>query len=88
MASGGGPANGLWHHCARWLTQCGLLRGDHKANWPDATVGDLAYTLRDGVILCSLLNVLDPGCIDMKMVNQKPQMAQVYKKCDPDFFAY
>jgi guanine nucleotide exchange factor VAV len=88
MASGGGPATGLWHHCARWLTQCGLLRGDHKANWPDATVGDLAYTLRDGVIICSLLNVLDPGCIDMKMVNQKPQMAQVTNYSIPQLYWY
>ncbi|XP_059480997.1 protein vav isoform X2 [Neocloeon triangulifer] len=75
MATGGSP-NELWHQCARWLTQCGLLRGDHKANWPEATVADLAYTLRDGVILCSLLKKLDPDCIDLKMVNQKPQMAQ------------
>ncbi|XP_065334269.1 protein vav isoform X1 [Cloeon dipterum] len=76
MAAGGGPQPELWHHCARWLTQCGLLRGDHKANWRDSEVGELAFTLRDGVILCSLLNVLDPGCIDLKQVNQKPQMAQ------------
>lgn len=65
-----------WHECASWLTRCEALRPDHKANWPQATAFDLAYTLRDGVLLCNLLNIVDPGCIDMKDVNQKPQMAQ------------
>ncbi|XP_012537885.1 protein vav isoform X2 [Monomorium pharaonis] len=65
-----------WHECASWLTRCGALRADHKANWPQAIAFDLAYTLRDGVLLCNLLNIVDPGCIDMKDVNQKPQMAQ------------
>ncbi|XP_076626399.1 vav guanine nucleotide exchange factor isoform X1 [Colletes latitarsis] len=65
-----------WHECAKWLTRCGALRADHKANWPKAVAVDLAYTLRDGVLLCNLLNTVDPGCIDMKDVNQKPQMAQ------------
>ncbi|XP_046398049.1 protein vav isoform X2 [Ischnura elegans] len=69
-------ARELWRDCATWLTKCEVLRQDHKANWPEATVIDLAYTLRDGVLLCNLLNMLDPGCIDMKEVNQKPQMAQ------------
>ncbi|KYM80363.1 Protein vav [Atta colombica] len=69
-------ANKAWHESARWLIRCGALRADHKANWPQATAFDLAYTLRDGVLLCNLLNIVDAGCIDMKDVNQKPQMAQ------------
>ncbi|KYQ57402.1 Protein vav [Trachymyrmex zeteki] len=69
-------ANKAWHESARWLIRCGALRADHKANWPQATAFDLAYTLRDGVLLCNLLNIVDTGCIDMKDVNQKPQMAQ------------
>jgi guanine nucleotide exchange factor VAV len=73
MASG----SESWKECADWLTRCDVLRQDHKANWPEASCSDLAYTLRDGVLLCNLLNTLDPGCIDMKDVNQKPQMAQV-----------
>jgi guanine nucleotide exchange factor VAV len=73
MASG----SESWKECAGWLTRCDVLRQDHKANWPEASCSDLAYTLRDGVLLCNLLNTLDPGCIDMKDVNQKPQMAQV-----------
>lgn len=73
MATGG---EDLWRECASWLTRCGLLHPDHKANWEKSTIHDLAYTLRDGVLLCNLLNVLHPGCIDMKDVNQRPQMAQ------------
>lgn len=70
-------ANDLWRDCAKWLTGCNALREDHKANWPQATHYDLAYTLRDGVLLCNLLNTLEPGCLEMKDVNQKPQFAQV-----------
>ncbi|XP_026728838.1 protein vav [Trichoplusia ni] len=73
MAAGG---EDLWRECASWLTRCGLLRPDHKANWETSSIHDLAYTLRDGVLLCNLLNVLHPGCVDMKDVNQRPQMAQ------------
>ncbi|KAJ2946710.1 hypothetical protein O0L34_g12768 [Tuta absoluta] len=73
MATGG---EDLWRECASWLTRCGLLRPDHKANWDTSTIHDLAYTLRDGVLLCNLLNTLSPGSVDMKDVNQRPQMAQ------------
>lgn len=79
MASGGldnMASEELWRECASWLTRCDVLRNDHKANWPNASIVDLAYILRDGVLLCNLLNTLDPGCIDDKDVNQKPQMAQ------------
>lgn len=68
----------LWRRCAAWLTRCGILREDHKANWPQSSIGDLAYTLRDGVLLCNLLVILDPACMDIKEVNQRPQMAQVF----------
>ncbi|XKL67365.1 hypothetical protein PGB90_002856 [Kerria lacca] len=68
--------NEIWRECTSWLTRCGALRPDHKLNWSDSTISDFAYTLRDGVLLCNLLNILDPGSFDMKDVNQKPQMAQ------------
>lgn len=69
--------NEPWKECCNWLVRCDVLRPDHKTNWLDASVHDLAYTLRDGVLLCNLLNTLDPGCIDIKEVNRKPQMARV-----------
>lgn len=67
----------LWRDCARWLTQWDVLRSDHRTNWPNAGIVDLANTLRDGVLLCTLISKIDPGCIDMKDVNLKPAMAQV-----------
>lgn len=70
-------ANGGWRECANWLTRCGAIRADHKVNWPESTVDDLAHTLRDGVILCNLLNILVPECLGTKDIHQKPQMAQV-----------
>ncbi|XP_050546450.1 protein vav [Daktulosphaira vitifoliae] len=69
-------ANGGWRDCANWLTRCGVIRTDHKVNWPESTIDDLAYTLKDGVILCNLLNILEPGCLGSKDINQKPQMVQ------------
>ncbi|XP_057659066.1 protein vav-like isoform X1 [Diorhabda carinulata] len=66
----------LWRECAAWLTRWEILRPDHKANWPSASIVDLANILRDGVLLCKLLNKIDPGCIDMKDVNLKPTLAQ------------
>lgn len=70
-------ADGSWRDCAHWLTRCGAIRAEHKVNRPESTIDDLAHTLRDGVILCNLLNILEPGCLGTKDINQKPQMAQV-----------
>jgi len=67
----------LWRECTKWLTRWEMIRSDHKANWPTSSIDDLANILRDGVLLCKLLNKIDPGCIDMKDVNLKPTMAQV-----------
>ncbi|XP_055301018.1 protein vav isoform X2 [Sitodiplosis mosellana] len=66
----------LWRECVAWLTKCKAIPADHKANWPDSEIRVLALTLRDGVILCNLLNSIDPNALDMKDFNRKPQMAQ------------
>ncbi|CAL8143746.1 unnamed protein product [Orchesella dallaii] len=65
-----------WRDCCKWLTRVGLLSSDHRANWPTATIKDLAYTMRDGVQLCRLLNLINPGALDLKDISQRPQMAQ------------
>lgn len=70
-------ADDLWRHCAAWLTKCKVIPSDHKANAPDSEIRVLALTLRDGVLLCNLLNFIDPNALDMKDFNRKPQMAQV-----------
>ena len=34
------------------------------------------FLFRDGVLLCHVANAIDPAAVDMKKVNQRPQMAQ------------
>lgn len=70
-------AEDLWRECAAWLTRCKVIPSDHKSNWPDSEIRVLALTLRDGVLLCNLINFLDANALDMKDFNRKPQMAQV-----------
>lgn len=69
-------ANDLWRECAAWLTRCNVIPPDHKVNSPESEIRLLALTLRDGVLLCNLLNIIDPNALDMKDFNRKPQMAQ------------
>uniref|UniRef100_A0A1Q3G400 Putative rho guanine nucleotide exchange factor vav3 n=2 Tax=Culex tarsalis TaxID=7177 RepID=A0A1Q3G400_CULTA len=65
----------LWRECAAWLTRCGIIPADHIANQPESEIKTLAAILRDGVLLCNLLNFLDPQSFDMRDFNRKPQMA-------------
>lgn len=67
----------MWRDCVNWLIQCKVIPPDHKANWPDSEIKILAITLRDGVLLCHLLNYLDPSCLENTDFHRKPQMAQV-----------
>ncbi|XP_013411702.1 protein vav isoform X3 [Lingula anatina] len=66
----------LWRLCADWLIRCEILPRDHRVMFPNAEIFDLAQTLRDGVLLCHLLNTLSPGAVDMKDFSQRPQMSQ------------
>ena len=82
----------LWKQCGEWLVRLGVLPSNHRSSiiylcfkslspifritWPDATVQDLAYALRDGVLLCHLLHTIDPASVDMRLVNQRPSLAQ------------
>ena len=66
----------LWKQCVDWLCRLEVLPANHRIAWPDATIQDLAYTLRDGVLLCHIAATLDPTSIDPRNVNQRPQMAQ------------
>ena len=66
----------LWKQCASWLCRLKVLPSSHRITWPDATCQHLAYTLRDGVVLCFVASALHPSSIEMKSVNLRPQMAQ------------
>ena len=57
----------LHHEAAKWLLNLKLVGPDCPAlsGGPDASVDALVDVLRDGVILCQLVHMLDPGCLDM-----------------------
>ena len=58
---------------SKFLRESRYLTSSHlRISWPDATVQDLAYALRDGVLLCHTLHMIDPSTLDMKQVFGKP----------------
>uniref|UniRef100_A0A8C1GBJ9 Vav guanine nucleotide exchange factor 3 n=1 Tax=Cyprinus carpio TaxID=7962 RepID=A0A8C1GBJ9_CYPCA len=65
-----------WRQCALWLINCKVLPPNHRVTWESAQVFDLAQTLRDGVLLCQLLNNLRPLSINLRQINLRPQMSQ------------
>ncbi|GAA6236046.1 guanine nucleotide exchange factor VAV3-like isoform X1 [Lates japonicus] len=65
-----------WRQCAMWLISCNVLPVNHRVTADTAQVFDLAQTLRDGVLLCQLLNNLKPHTINLKEINLRPQMSQ------------
>ncbi|XP_054859544.1 proto-oncogene vav [Eublepharis macularius] len=66
----------LWKQCAHWLIQCRVLPSNHRVTWEGAQVCDLAQALRDGVLLCQLLNNLLPHAVNLREINLRPQMSQ------------
>jgi len=64
-----------WRMCADWLTRCQILHTDQGQYY--GKVKMLAMSLKDGVLLCHLLNRLRPDTIDPKKFSQRPQMSQV-----------
>ncbi|TEA33292.1 hypothetical protein DBR06_SOUSAS8010157 [Sousa chinensis] len=66
----------LWRQCTHWLIQCRVLPPSHRVTWDGAQVCELAQALRDGVLLCQLLNNLLPQAINLREVNLRPQMSQ------------
>ncbi|XP_007432565.1 proto-oncogene vav [Python bivittatus] len=66
----------LWKQCAQWLIQCRVLPPNHRVTLEGAQVCDLAQALRDGVLLCQLLNNLMPHAVNLREINLRPQMSQ------------
>ena len=66
-----------WKLCVDWLVRCKILPDDHRTTTPDAQAFDLAQALRDGVLLCHLLNALKPFSVDQRDFSPRPQLSQV-----------
>ncbi|KAK3592790.1 hypothetical protein CHS0354_009234 [Potamilus streckersoni] len=65
-----------WRLCVDWLVRCKILPEDHRVTNAGAQVFDLAQALRDGVLLCHLLNNLYPLSVDLKDFSPRPQLSQ------------
>uniref|UniRef100_A0A674GT41 Vav guanine nucleotide exchange factor 1 n=1 Tax=Taeniopygia guttata TaxID=59729 RepID=A0A674GT41_TAEGU len=65
-----------WRQCAHWLVAARVLPGGHRASGAGGQVWDLAQALRDGVLLCHLLNALLPGAVPPRDICPRPQMSQ------------
>ncbi|CAL8330756.1 unnamed protein product [Merluccius merluccius] len=66
----------MWRQCASWLVECRILPETHRVTWEGAQVCELAQALRDGVLLCQLLNNLLPHSVNLKEINLRPLMSQ------------
>ncbi|NXX76212.1 VAV protein, partial [Urocolius indicus] len=62
--------------CAHWLVAARVLPAGHRASSPGGQVWDLAQALRDGVLLCHLLNALLPRAVPPRDICPRPQMSQ------------
>jgi len=66
-----------WKLCADWLVRCHILAPEHPAAKATGQLQNLAAVLRDGVLICMLLNRLHPGAIDFKEYSSHPQVSLV-----------
>ncbi|VDO18596.1 unnamed protein product [Heligmosomoides polygyrus] len=64
--------NELWKECIRWLMDMGVL--DHRIALNSML--EFATMLRDGVLLCRLLNELAPNCVEEKEIQRRPHMSE------------
>ncbi|XP_033095457.1 guanine nucleotide exchange factor VAV3-like isoform X2 [Anneissia japonica] len=65
-----------WQVCTKWLIDCKVIPKGHRVTWTNAVAFDLAQTLRDGVVLCQLLNMIKTGTVDLRNISLRPQMLQ------------
>ena len=71
-----------WRQCVNWLVRCRVINQGHPVVSPSAKLQDLTYLLRDGVLLCQLLNVLHPDSVDARDVSLNPQASLVIRIAD------
>ncbi|KAE9419378.1 hypothetical protein Angca_002422 [Angiostrongylus cantonensis] len=65
--------NELWKECVRWMVDMGVL--DQRLAQTNSML-EFATMLRDGVLLCRLLNELSPECVEEKEIQRRPHMSE------------
>ncbi|XP_071948416.1 guanine nucleotide exchange factor VAV2-like isoform X2 [Antedon mediterranea] len=63
-----------WKVCRDWLIDCKVIQNGNRLTQFNAEIFDLAQLLRDGVVLCQLLNMIKPGTVDLRSISIRPQM--------------
>ena len=66
-----------WRECVNWLVRCRALPDQNRLQSESASAIDLANALRDGRLLCVLLNTLRPGSVDHRDLALHTQSSQV-----------
>jgi len=61
-----------WQACLEWIFRCDVLNGNAIND-----VQQLAQCLRDGVLLCNIINKLRPDTISSRDYSTKPQSSRV-----------
>ena len=72
MAASTENGNGqMWRSCAKWICALEVLPPDKVSSCQE-----LAYSLRDGVLLCHIASRLDESSIQVKSINHKTAQSQ------------
>ena len=66
-----------WKKCLDWIKRLNFLDADEPLLRNNLKIHDFAQCLRDGVVLCRLLNALAAGIVDLREFSQRPQMSEV-----------
>ena len=65
-----------WERCMEWMGRERVVAADNKILW-SRTAAEFSDGLKDGVVLCLLLNRLKPGVLESKEFSQHPKESQV-----------
>uniref|UniRef100_A0A0N4Z4G8 Protein vav n=1 Tax=Parastrongyloides trichosuri TaxID=131310 RepID=A0A0N4Z4G8_PARTI len=68
----------LWRQAVEWLISCKVLEHNNSLTTSDAEAKDLAFALRDGVVLCNLAHKLYNRSLDYTKICKKTTMSQFY----------
>ncbi|XP_072015671.1 guanine nucleotide exchange factor VAV2-like isoform X3 [Amphiura filiformis] len=73
----GSSGGSSWRLCAKWLIEVGALppTAIQRVGGEFSHVIDLANLLRDGVVLCQLLNFLRTNAVDLRLISLRSQMS-------------